>query len=119
MKKLYSNCRVQQSPFTKDINGRDGEKLLEYLETNKDTISIPYLILYLHLKTIQDYACARQLTNQEVDDMKESIRVFFDEFDKEISQITKTHLLRFHVHQFVSSHRGWGLFTEQGKLSLS
>lgn len=116
MKELYRQSRVQQSPFTKDINGRDGQKFLSYIKDNKDTLDIPNKDLFLLLKSIEDFACSRELKEDEITALKEAGNNFFLKFDERIRQIEKTHLLRYHLHDFVINHRGWGLFSEQGML---
>lgn len=117
-KRLYDlRKKVQEEPFSGDINGRDGQKLLHYLRKNA-TDDIPYIDLFLKLEVVESFAGAKDLSQVEITKLEDALTDFISCYENtkpKIEPIEKTHLLKYHVLDFIKSHNGWGKFSEQGK----
>uniref|UniRef100_A0A914QSH9 Uncharacterized protein n=1 Tax=Panagrolaimus davidi TaxID=227884 RepID=A0A914QSH9_9BILA len=66
---------------------------------------------------VEQYAEARDLTEDDIDKMDKAIKEFFKLIDEKYPDLlgrkTKLHILRFHVMPFVRKFKSWGKFSEQ------
>lgn len=116
MKNAYKVAKIKKKGYSSDLNGKDGQLFLHCLRNHED-LEVPYKNLFLSLELVEEMACARNLTEDEIHDFEKRITDFFNLYEEcfENQNTTeKTHLLKYHVIDFVKTHKGWGLFSEQG-----
>jgi hypothetical protein len=78
--------------------------------------NIPLREVLVALANVERFAVARDLTDEEIDDLSSSIDVLSTEYRKaSLPAINKLHELESHVLDFVRVHRSWGIFGEQSK----
>ena len=88
MKTANVKTKAEKGPT---LNGNNTSRLLEYLtENNTD---IPFLDAFRSLRRVQTFSAARELTNSEVQALKEAIDDFSTEYRSynELSRISKLH----------------------------
>ena len=107
---------------TKALTGRHGRILLNKLSDGKVTYDGKCSRLFMLLADIQQFAAARILTDEEIQEFHVCIQSFVDEFGKaEYDIIAKRsqhiHVLICHVLPFVDRHKTWGLFSDQCKIA--
>ena len=116
--KLLVDAHVQLQGKTKKLTGNHGRILLEKLLNGTVDYDGPGHKLLMLLADIQQFCVAAILPDEVIDDFKESMDNFIEEFSKpEYDSIAKSsehiHVLISHVIPFVELHRTWGLHSDQ------
>lgn len=115
MKKLYNSVGIKKTGHSGEINGRDGQKMLHYIRQHENDLNIPYKSLFLRLEEVEVFAKAKELTDDEIETLETKIIDFINLYEEKVDHIEKTHILKYHLLDFVNLHRSWGLYSEQGR----
>uniref|UniRef100_A0AC35FHM0 Uncharacterized protein n=1 Tax=Panagrolaimus sp. PS1159 TaxID=55785 RepID=A0AC35FHM0_9BILA len=101
---------------TSDYTGPNCRKILHHFMNHPEIDGYGIDILR-SFANVEQYAEARDLTEDEIDKLDDAIKEFFKLIDENYPDLlgrkTKLHILRFHVMPFVRTYKSWGKFSEQ------
>jgi hypothetical protein len=96
------------------LSGRDGQKLLSYINDTPEH-EIQFRETLVHLYKLSQWASIAKIKDLSVVELIDTIEAFSDSWrNKNLPLINKLHIIEAHLDEFISTHGGWGKFGEQG-----
>ena len=101
----------------KEYNGNEARKILKQFAGLPEDNNVFGTDLLKSAALIEQFAVARELTEEEIKSFGDAIDAFFDLLIQKHPSFprkkTKLHVLQFHVMPLVRNFKSWGKFSEQ------